>query len=121
MGEIHGRVQHTADEIRTGRVTYSMEDAERIKAASFHDVPVKAETPVTPAIEIVHYKRVNDDKDCFAAETKDGDLIRLEVNTNINAACFVNRYGDRSETIWADDIDLWIALLTRARELMGGK
>jgi hypothetical protein len=110
MGEIHGRI------------TYSAEDIQRIKAASFHDhVPVKAETPVQPTIEIEHHKRVDYGKDMLVGKNTDGLLIRLEVSTNINAACFLNHYGDRSETIWADDIDLWIALLTRARELMGGK
>jgi hypothetical protein len=110
MGDIIGRVQHTADEIRTGRVTYSMEDAKRIQAESFHDVPV-APSPVRQIIE-----------------TRDwmGNTI-LHLN---GFELVVGPHEDHWMTVWRsanpyirdlEDLKTCQTLLTRARELMGGK
>jgi hypothetical protein len=100
MSEIHGRI------------TYSAEDIQRIKAASFHDhVPVKAETPAIEIEETEHNARARIKVGKFLCRVYEDHLIfRDDLLPWL-----------RPIKMKLSDIDDALDTLTRARELMGGK
>lgn len=88
----------------------------RLQAAAMHDVEP------TPGIEIVHSRHTENGftVDVLKAKNINNEDIRIDIEPDGTCAWFRDRYGSTGDTIYDDDIDVWIALLLRARQIMGG-
>jgi hypothetical protein len=96
-------------------------DAERVRrlqAAALHDA-----MPETPAIEIDTYGLSRNGHDFTMLKTQPhplGHTLHLAVNLKAGWLWPVDEQGMFGPTMNQEDLDHWIALLTRAREIMAG-